>query len=63
MIELLKDTNIDFIGFRKKAFLLSALLMLLGVVALVMVMLGKGNISVDFTGGLTFRLGSTNRLA
>ena len=49
MIELLKDTNVDFIGFRKKAFTFSAFLVLLGIVSFVMLLLGKGNISVDFT--------------
>jgi preprotein translocase subunit SecF len=51
MIELLKDTNIDFIAFRKKAFTFSAILVLLGIMSFVMLLLGKGNISVDFTGG------------
>lgn len=56
MIELLKDTNIDFIGCRKKAFLVSALLVLLGIVSFVMLLLGKGNISVDFTGGTNIQV-------
>lgn len=56
MIELLKNTNIDFIGFRKKAFIVSALLVLLGIFAFIMVSLGKANISVDFTGGTTLQV-------
>lgn len=56
MIELLKDTHINFIGFRKKAFLVSAVLVLLGIVAFVMLLLGRGNISVDFTGGTNLQV-------
>ena len=51
MIEILKNTNVDFIGFRKKAFVVSAILVAAGFFAFVMVSLGKANISVDFTGG------------
>lgn len=56
MIELLKNTNIDFIGFRKKAFIVSAFLVLVGIFAFIMVLLGKANISVDFTGGTTLQV-------
>jgi preprotein translocase subunit SecF len=56
MIELLKDTSIDFIGFRKKAFMVSAFLVLIGVVAFFMILFGKGNISVDFTGGTNLQV-------
>ncbi len=56
MMELLKDTNIDFIGFRKKAFVISAILVAVGLFAFVMVSLGKGNISVDFTGGTNLQI-------
>jgi preprotein translocase subunit SecF len=56
MLELLKNTNIDFIGFRKKAFVISAIMILLGVYAFVMVIIGKANLSVDFTGGTTLQI-------
>jgi preprotein translocase subunit SecF len=56
MFELLKDTNIDFIGFRKKAFIISAIMVLIGIYAFVMVVLGRANLSVDFTGGTTFQV-------
>ncbi len=51
MFRLIKETNIDFIGNRRKAFLLSALLLILGLTAFVMVMLDKANMGLDFTGG------------
>jgi preprotein translocase subunit SecF len=63
MLELLKDTKIDFIGFRKKAFILSACLVVLGVIAFIMVSLGKANLSVDFTGGTALRIQFTNKIA
>ena len=56
MIEILKDTNIDFIGFRKKAFVVSAILVAAGLFAFIMVSLGRANISVDFTGGTSMQI-------
>jgi len=56
MLELLKNTNIDFIGFRKKAFIISAIMIILGIYAFFMVILGKANLSVDFTGGTTLQV-------
>jgi len=56
MLELLKNTNIDFIGFRKKAFVISAIMIILGIYAFVMVILGRANLSVDFTGGTTLQV-------
>ena len=49
--EITKRTSIDFIGLRNKMFVLSAVLVLLGLFGFVMVALGKANLSVDFTGG------------
>ncbi|HOE18153.1 MAG TPA: protein translocase subunit SecF [Syntrophorhabdaceae bacterium] len=56
MIELLKDTNIDFVGWRKKAFIISGILVCLGIYAFIMITFGKGNISVDFTGGTNLQV-------
>jgi preprotein translocase subunit SecF len=56
MMELLKDTNIDFIGFRKKAFILSMVLVAIGLYAFIMISIGKANISVDFTGGTNIQI-------
>ena len=55
-IEITKKTNIDFIGLRKKAFILSTILVVLGIVGFVMVFFGKANLSVDFTGGTTLQV-------
>jgi preprotein translocase subunit SecF len=54
--EIIKKTNIDFIGMRNKSFALSAVLVLLGFIAIGMISMGKANLSVDFTGGTNLRL-------
>jgi preprotein translocase SecF subunit len=54
--EIVKNTNIDFIGMKNKTFVLSAVLVILGCVAFVMVSMGKANLSVDFTGGTSLHL-------
>jgi preprotein translocase SecF subunit len=54
--EITKKTAIDFIGLRNKAFVLSTVLVGLGLVGLVMVSLGKANLSVDFTGGTSVQI-------
>jgi preprotein translocase subunit SecF len=52
MFRLIKETNIDFIGARKYAFMFSALLIIIGILGLVMVTLGKANLGTDFAGGV-----------
>ena len=54
--EITKKTKIDFMGLRNKMFLLSAVLVLLGLFGFVMVSLGKANLSVDFTGGTELQI-------
>ncbi len=54
--EIIKNTHIDFIGMRNKTFIFSAVLIILGCVAFVMVSMGKANLSVDFTGGTNLHL-------
>ncbi|OPY85854.1 MAG: preprotein translocase subunit SecF [Syntrophorhabdus sp. PtaU1.Bin153] len=62
MIELLKDTNIDFVGFRKKAFVVSAFLVALGLYAFIMILLGRANLSVDFTGGTNLQVRAADKV-
>jgi len=62
MVELLKNTNIDFIGFRKKAFIISLILVLIGFYAFIMVSIGKANLSVDFTGGTNLQIKFENQV-
>lgn len=56
MMELLKDTSFDFIAWRKKAFVISALLAALGLFSFIMISIGKANLSVDFTGGTNIQI-------
>jgi preprotein translocase subunit SecF len=51
MFELLKKTNIDFMGKRKYAFIFSGIMVALGIAAFVAIFLGKANLGIDFTGG------------
>ena len=51
MFRIIKETNIDFIGFRRKAFVLSGLLILLGLAAFFMILSGKAKMGIDFAGG------------
>ena len=48
---ILGQPHIDFIRLRNAAFLLSGILVILGVVALVQIQRGKANLGVDFAGG------------
>lgn len=60
--EITKKTNIDFIGLRNKMFLLSGVLVLLGLIGFVMVALGRANLSVDFTGGTSLQIRFTGSM-
>jgi preprotein translocase subunit SecF len=51
MIELIKKPNIDFMGKRFIAFGLSAVLSILGIIAIVQVSRGSANLGIDFAGG------------
>ncbi len=52
MFRIIGETNIDFIGVRKIAFVISAALVVLGAVAFVMIATGKANLGIDFAGGV-----------
>lgn len=51
MLEIIKKTNVNFIGKRYYAFLFSGVLVTLGVVAFIFIFLGKANLGIDFAGG------------
>ncbi|NOY89107.1 MAG: protein translocase subunit SecF [FCB group bacterium] len=55
MFRIIGDTNINFIGVRKIAFLLSSILVILGLIALVMIFMGKANMGIDFAGGIMIK--------
>ncbi len=51
MIEFIRNTKIDFMGKRKFMFLISGVLVSLGIFALIMIWSGHGNMGIDFAGG------------
>jgi preprotein translocase subunit SecF len=51
MIELIKNTKIDFMGKRKFAFAFSGLLIIIGIFALIQISRGEANLGIDFAGG------------
>lgn len=56
MIELIKNTKIDFMGLRKYAFAVSGILSLLGIIAIIQIALGNANLGVDFAGGTAVQI-------
>ncbi|MBI4777503.1 protein translocase subunit SecF [Candidatus Desantisbacteria bacterium] len=51
MMELIKNSKIDFVGQRYIAFIISGILSLLGIIAIIQIGLGNANLGVDFAGG------------
>ena len=56
MIELVKNTKIDFMGLKKYAFSFSAILVILGFVGTVQIYRGKANLGIDLGGGTSIQL-------
>jgi len=56
MIELVKNTKIDFMGLKKYAFAFSAALVLLGIVGTVQIYRGNANLGIDLAGGTEIQL-------
>jgi preprotein translocase subunit SecF len=56
MIEILPKTSIDFMGWRRYSFALSAVMLLLGLFALVQIWRGAANLGIDFAGGTAVQL-------
>jgi preprotein translocase subunit SecF len=55
-VELLGKTKIDFIGKRYIAYVISAVFILLGVVALIQIARGSANMGIDFAGGTSIQV-------
>ena len=55
-MELLGKTSIDFIGKRYIAYIISLVLILLGVLALVQIFRGSANMGIDFAGGTSIQV-------
>jgi preprotein translocase subunit SecF len=56
MFQILHKTNIDFMGWKNVSFAVSAIMITLGIVALVQIGRGKANLGIDFVGGTTMQL-------
>jgi len=56
MLELIKNTKIDFLGKRKFAFVFSGILSLIGIFTIVQIANGKANLGIDFAGGTAMQL-------
>jgi preprotein translocase subunit SecF len=56
MIEILRKTSIDFMGWRLYSFGLSAVMLLIGIFALVQIWRGAANLGIDFAGGTAVQL-------
>ena len=51
MFQILRKTNIDFMGMRRYAFGLSVILVICGIAAFIAIFLGKADLGIDFAGG------------
>jgi len=56
MIELVKNPKYDFMSIRKYAFMVSAVLLLLGIVGTIQIFRGKANLGVDLAGGTSIQV-------
>jgi len=55
-MEIIRDSNIDFLGKRKVAFVISAILGIVGLVTVFMIYTGSANLGIDFAGGASATL-------
>ncbi|GAB4242071.1 MAG: protein translocase subunit SecF [Deltaproteobacteria bacterium] len=56
MIELVKNTKIDFMSMKKYTFLFSGALLFLGLVGTVQIYRGQANLGIDLAGGTSIQL-------
>jgi preprotein translocase subunit SecF len=56
MIEIIKKTKIDFMGKRYIALTASAILVLIGFIAIIQVARGAANLGIDFAGGTAVQI-------
>ena len=56
MLEIVGNTNIDFMGKRKIALFISGFLVILGLLAIIQIARGAANLGIDFSGGTAVQL-------
>jgi len=62
-MELLKKTNIDFIGKRNISFIISAIISIVGLIGVIQIGRGAANMGIDFSGGTSIQLKFAKPLA
>lgn len=60
MIEIIRQTKIDFMGKRYFALTFSAILVLIGIFAIIQIALGTANLGIDFAGGTSVQIKFNN---
>jgi preprotein translocase subunit SecF len=55
-MELLGKTNIDFIGKRNIAFVISSIISIIGIIGIIQIGRGTANMGIDFSGGTAMQL-------
>jgi preprotein translocase subunit SecF len=55
-MELIGKTNIDFIGKRNIAFVVSGIIALIGIIGIIQIARGAANMGIDFSGGTAIQL-------
>ncbi|WP_129125600.1 protein translocase subunit SecF [Geomonas oryzae] len=55
-MELIKKTNIDFIGMRKFSFLVSGIMAIIGILGIIAIARGTANMGIDFSGGTSMQI-------
>jgi preprotein translocase subunit SecF len=55
-MELLGKTNIDFIGKRNIAFVISGIISIIGIIGIIQIGRGAANMGIDFSGGTAMQL-------
>jgi preprotein translocase subunit SecF len=56
MIELVKNPKYDFMSIRNYAFMISAVLLILGIVGTIQIFRGKANLGIDLAGGTSIQV-------
>jgi preprotein translocase subunit SecF len=56
MIEIVKNTHINFLGKRRFTYVVSGILAAIGIFAIIQIATGQANLGIDFAGGTSIQL-------
>lgn len=62
-MQLIKKTDIDFIGKRKISFVISAIVALVGIVGIIQIARNAANMGIDFSGGTSVQLSFSQQVS